>query len=338
MRLYELGEDELIERLVRRFQLGQQVQGIVVGVGDDAAVLDLKGSEGYLIITTDMLSERVDFLLDRVTPYQLGWKSVAVNISDIAAMGGIPTWTLISIGLRDTTPVSFVDDLYNGMTKCARKFNSFVIGGDTNSVRGDAVISVCQMGFVEPHHVAVRSGARVGDKILVTGWLGNSRAGLELLLKLGLDKAAQLHANLVESHLMPMPRVYEARAAVKTGKVHAMMDLSDGLGSDLRKLCKASKVGAKIYADRLPISDDLVKAAASLGEDAVRLATSGGEDFELLIVTGEADVDTVKSAVETETGTLVTEIGEMVSEGIELIHPNGSSELLRDGWEHFRVK
>jgi len=338
MRLCEIGEDELIERLVRRFQLDQQVQGIVVGVGDDAAVLDLKGSEDYLIITTDMLSERVDFLLDRVTPYQLGWKSVAVNISDIAAMGGIPTWTLISIGLRDTTPVSFVEDLYKGMTECALKFNSIIIGGDTNSVKGDAVISVCQMGFVEPPHIAVRSGAQVGDKILVTGWLGNSRAGLELLLKLGLDEATQLHGKLVESHLMPMPRVCEARAAVKTGKVHAMMDLSDGLGSDLRKLCKASKVGARIYADRIPISDDLVKAAANLGEDAVRLAASGGEDFELLIVTGEADVDTVKSVVERETGTLVTEMGEIIPEGIELVHPDGASEPLGDGWEHFRVK
>jgi thiamine-monophosphate kinase len=333
----DVGEEALIERLTARFQLDKLTQCVVVGVGDDAAVLELQDSRGDLIVlTTDMLSEQVDFLLDRITPYQLGWKSVAVNISDVAAMGGIPTWTLVSLGLKRTTEVGFVEELFSGIVDCASKFGSAVIGGDMNCVEDGDVLSIFQMGRVERQNLTLRSNAKVGDKILVTGWLGNSRAGLHVLVKLGLEEATRRYGVLVQSHLMPVPRVAEARAAVQTGCVHAMMDLSDGLGADLRKLCKASNVGARIYAERLPISSNLLAVAQDIGEDLTKLAVSGGEDFELLITAGVEEVDTIIRAVENETGTLVTEIGEIVPEGLEVVYPGGHSEPLQDGWEHFR--
>jgi len=334
MKLSEIGEEALIERLVREHHLPVSGKGLVVGVGDDAAVLSVEGRNELLIVTTDMLIEGVHFRLDWITPRELGWRAVAANISDIAAMGGVPTWTFVSIGLKPDTEVAFVDALYDGMTECARRFGSEVVGGDTNSARSETVISVTQMGRIEPDRVARRSGARIGDRILVTGHLGDSRGGLELLLKHG-PEARRISERLVSAHLTPTPRVSESRAAVGTGTVRAMMDLSDGLGADLPKLCKASGVGAVVYADKLPISDDLRRAAELLGMSAVELAASGGEDFELLMAVAPEEVERVIRAITEHTDTPVTEIGEFVSGPVEIAHPDGRSGPLSSGWEHF---
>lgn len=335
MRLSDIGEEALLERVFERFHLPKTGPGLVVGVGDDAAVLDL-GSDKLTIVTTDMMVEGPHFRLDLITPYHLGWKAVAVNISDIAAMGGLPTWTFASIGLKPDLDLEFVDSLYEGMTQCAEKFLSKIIGGDTNAVEANSVISVTQLGEVEKDHLALRSGAQIGDKILVTGWLGNSIAGLHLLLKLGLDRSASGGFGwLVDAHLMPMPRVWEARAAVETGGVHAMMDISDGLGRDLPKLCKASGVGACVYADKLPISADLRNAAEVLSADPVELASGGGEDFELLMAVAPEEVIKVIQAVK-GTGTSVTEIGEIAAGPVEIVRSDGRRSPLSGGWEHFK--
>lgn len=334
MNLSELGEEALLEHLFQRFHLPKSGPGLVVGVGDDAGVLDL-GSGKLTIVTTDMMVEGPHFRLDLITPYHLGWKSVAVNISDIAAMGGLPTWTFVSIGLKPDTDLEFVDALYEGMTECAERFFSKIVGGDMDSVKTDAVISVAQLGEVERECLALRSGARIGDKMLVTGRLGDSVGGLYLLLKLGLDEATRDFGPLVDAHLMPTPRVREARAAVETGAVHAMMDLSDGLGRDLPKLCAASGVGALVYADRLPVGDDLRKAAGILGMDSVGLAAGGGEDFELLMTAAPEDVAKIAQAVK-DTGTSVTEIGEIVEGPVEIAYSDGTRKPLEGGWEHFR--
>lgn len=338
MRLSELGEEALIEHLVSKHLLPSAAadrEGLVVGVGDDAAVLSIAGSGEHVIVTTDMLIEGVHFRLDWITPYELGWRSVAANISDIAAMGGTPTWTFVSIGLKPDTELSFVDELYRGMTECARLFGSEVVGGDTNSAQANSVISVTQMGRVEPDRVALRSTAQIGDRILVTGWLGDSVGGLELLLKHGPQKAREISETLVYSHMTPTPRVSEARAAVGTRGVRAMMDLSDGLGADLPKLCKASAAGAVVHADKLPISDELRRVAESLGMSAIELAASGGEDFELLMTVAPEDVEHVIRAMGEHTKTPVTEIGEIVSGPVEIAYRDGCRRPLAGGWEHF---
>lgn len=334
MKLSQLGEEALIDRIVAEHLLPTSGPGLIIGVGDDAAVLDT-GAADYAVVTTDMLIEGTHYRLDINTPYQLGWKSVAVNISDIGAMGGLPNWTFVSFAFRGDMDAEFVDDLYRGMTECARQFGSTVVGGDTNAVDTESAISVCQMGSVEPENLVRRNGACPGDRILVTGWLGNSRGGLELLLDHGLDEAARIYAWLVESHLMPVPRVPEARAVVQTGGVRAMMDLSDGLGADLPKLCKASGVGAIVYADRLPISEDLRGAASVVGKDAVDLAAGGGEDFELLMAVAPDAVGRVIEAVEEATGTRVTEIGEVTDGHSIEIERDGTRKPLKGGWEHF---
>ncbi len=336
MRLKDIGEEALIEHLAEKFRLPTSGNGIVVGIGDDAAVLDL-GGPMLTIITADMLAEGTHYRLDLITPYQLGWKSVASNISDVAAMGGLPSWTLVSVGLKPDTDIDFVDEMYRGIIECSERFENKVIGGDTISVERGSVIGICQMGKVEPDLVARRSGARPGDRILVTGWLGNSRGGLELLLKFGMEEAARLHGWLVSEHLMPVPRVHEARAAVKTNAVRAMMDVSDGLGADLPKLCKASGVGAVVYASKLPISSDLQSAAEILGKNTIDLVVSGGEDFELLMAVGKDDVEKVVSTIKENTGARVSEIGEFTEDKtVEIVMPDGSRRSLYGGWEHFR--
>lgn len=335
MRLSDLGEEALIERLVREHRLPVSGEGLIVGVGDDAAVLTCAGGEP-IIVTADMLIEGVHFRLDWITPRELGWRAVAANISDIAAMGGIPTWTFASIGLKPETDVSFVDDLYAGTTACARRFGSEVVGGDTNTARSETAISITQMGRIEPDRVTLRSTARAGDRILVTGHLGDSRGGLELLLKYGRDEARRIAESLVNAHLTPMPRVAESRAAVGTGKVRAMMDLSDGLGADLPKLCKASSIGAVVWAGKLPMSEELRRAAEMIGVPATDLGASGGEDFELLMAVAPEDVDDVTRAVVEQTGTRVTEIGEFVSGPVEIECTDGSRRTLSGGWEHFK--
>lgn len=334
MKLSRLGEEALIDRIVAEHLLPASGPGLIVGVGDDAAVLDT-GASTYSVVTTDMLVEGTHYRLDINTPYQLGWKSVAVNISDIGAMGGLPTWTFVSVAFRSDMDTEFVDDLYRGMTECARQFGSTVVGGDTNAVDTESVISVTQMGCVEPEHLVRRTGARPGDRILVTGWLGKSLAGLRLLLTYGLQEAAGRNPRVVEAHLMPVPRVPEARAAVQTAGVRAMMDLSDGLGADLPKLCKASGVGAVVHADRLPVSDNLREAAAYIGRDPVDLAAGGGEDFELLMAVSPDAVERVSKAVEEATGTRVTEIGEITDGRSVEIERAGTRKPLKGGWEHF---
>lgn len=334
MRLSEIGEEALIERLVKEHLLPESAPGLAVGVGDDAAVLDL-GDGMLTIVTTDMLVENTHFRLDLIVPHQLGWKSVAANMSDVAAMGGVPTWTFVSIGLKPDTEVSLVDELYLGVTECASTFGSKVVGGDTNAVEGNSVISVTQLGCVEPDRLALRSGAEIGDRVLVTGWLGNSRAGLELLLKYGLEEATRLSEYLVNTHLMPTPRVSEARAAVSTKAVRAMIDVSDGLAADLPKLCKAGDIGAVVYADKLPISDDLREVAEKLGANAVELAASGGEDFELLMTVAPENVELVSKSIENRCDLPVTEIGEIVEGAVEIAFPDGTRKPLRGGWEHF---
>jgi len=325
------GETALINLI--RDKYGAAPSGdLVLGIGDDAALIRM--GDRYLIVTTDLLIENTHFRMDINDAYMLGWKSVAVNISDIAAMGGGPTYAFISIGLPDID-VAIVDSIYAGMQDVSNAFGSVIAGGDTVGSECGIVINVTQLGIVEHDRAARRDGAKPGDAIIVTNTLGDSRAGLELLLKLGLDDARRGSAFLVERHLKPEPRVSEARAAVGTGKVHSMIDLSDGLASDLPKLCVASGVGARVHADKLPISKDLHIAAARLDTDPLELAASGGEDYELLLTCAPSDADAVIKAIQT-TGSTAAIIGEVVDDrAVYLVSSNGEIGPMPASWSHF---
>ncbi|MEN6371360.1 MAG: thiamine-phosphate kinase [Armatimonadota bacterium] len=334
MKISEFGGENAVIKLIEKLHGKMDDPRVVVGFGDDAALV-LTCGEMLQVITTDLLIEGTHFRQDIIDPYSLGWKSVAVNISDVAAMGGVPTWAFVSIAFPDIE-VEFIEELYKGMNDISRRFGSRIIGGDTNKADGNIVINVAQLGEVEESRAAKRNTARPGDRILVTGTIGDSLAGFRLLDKFGLAQASKDFPHVVERHLRPTPRVPEARAAVKERLVGAMMDLSDGLAIDLGKMCGASGVGARVFEEKLPVSDGLKPAASALGMSTASLASSGGEDYELLIAAAPENTEKLIQTVQTATGTRVTEIGEFTEESrITLVHPDGAESLLKAGWKHF---
>lgn len=334
MKISEFGGENAVIKMIEKLHGEVNDPRVVVGFGDDAALVRACG-EMLQIVTTDLLIEGTHFRRDIIDPYSLGWKSVAVNISDIAAMGGIPTWAFVSIAFPDIE-VEFIKRLYEGMNDVSGRFGSRIIGGDTNKIDGNIVINVAQLGEVEADRAAERNTARPGDKIFVTGTLGDSLAGFKLLDKLGLEQALKDFPQVVERHLRPTPRVYEARAAVGERLVRAMMDLSDGLAIDLGKMCESSGVGARIFAENLPVSNYLLSTAPAIGVSPAALASSGGEDYELLIAAAPENTKKLIQTVETATGTRVTEIGEFVEGNkVTLIQSDGSETSLKAGWKHF---
>ncbi|MFA6216925.1 MAG: thiamine-phosphate kinase [Candidatus Omnitrophota bacterium] len=247
MLIEQLGEFGLIERIKKTIRTDPSV---IKGIGDDCAVIDHNVRE-YLLLTADMLVEKVDFTL-RDKPYWIGHKALAVSLSDIAACGGLPRYALVSLGVPVKTRVRFIDEMYRGMRDLAKRFGVTIVGGDLS--RAPAItIDVSLAGFVEKNKLVLRSGAALGDQILVSGKLGGA-------LKSG-------------RHLKFIPRVKEARFLVENFKVSSMIDISDGLLQDLSHILKASNTGALIYERLLPRNNDAGTLAAAL---------SAGEDFELL--------------------------------------------------------
>lgn len=327
--LRDVGEFPLIERLLSR--LPASSVRVQVGPGDDAAVVEAPAPGWSLVATTDLLVEGVDFT-DAFPPRSIGWKAIAVNLSDLAAMGAKPRSVLVGLAAPASTEVAWAEALYDGIGAICREDAVDVIGGDVSSVSaGGVTIAVTALGEVKPEQSLRRSGARVGDAVCVTGTLGDASAGLERLLG---GAAAGAADPLVRRQLEPSPRVAAALALANEGIVHAMVDVSDGFIADLGHLLDASRLGARIETAKLPVSP----ALAALGHDALRHALVGGEDFELLFTVSPENVARARAACEAA-GTAFSEVGECTSpHGTMLVRADGT-ELpppSRGGWEHFR--
>ena len=336
MRVSQLGEFGLIARIAE--VVGQASDDVVVGIGDDAAVVRTRDNK-YLIATCDIQVEGVHFLRERITPYQLGRKAVAINVSDIASMGGLPKQLWVSLVLPQDTAVEYVDALYEGMMEETKHCGADIVGGNIARSPGGLVVDTFLLGEVEPECLLLRSGARVGDLVLVTGHVGDSAAGLALVL----DPAAscdEVHASRVlEAHLTPTPRLREGRAIARSGLATAMIDVSDGTLADLSHICERSRVGARVWADRLPLSDAARAVAEAVGKDPLEWALGGGEDYELLFTASPDKAEELAALVHRETGTPVTAIGEIVpaEEGIKVVRESGEVlSLERGGWNHFQ--
>ena len=254
-----------------------------VGIGDDCAVIPLSPETGGapasdLLVSTDMLVEGTHFLMEDISPRQLGWKSAAVNISDIAAMGGKPIATFLSLALPKTLPEQWMQEFMEGYNGISEKYGAALLGGDTTCSPDRICINVTVLGTCPRGKAKLRSAARPGDLVCVTGTLGDSAAGLRLIL--GGQKGAA--PRLMDRHYTPTPRVEEGLALSCLPGVHAMMDISDGVGSDLRHILDESGVGARIDTGKLPISKELQALCSEKGWDPKELALSGGEDYELL--------------------------------------------------------
>lgn len=275
------GEFELIGRISAAVH--NSIPDGVTGIGDDCAVIPQR--EGLdTLVTTDLLVEDRHFLLDDIGPFDLGWKSAAVNISDIAAMGGKPESAFLSIALPGRTDPGWVDAFIAGFMDLAGRHGVALLGGDTSASPDKLFINVTVLGSCPRGAAKKRSEACPGDLIYVTGTLGDSGAGLKLVLENSPDIRIQGTPEecLVRRHYRPEPRVEEGLVLAATPGVHAMMDISDGIASDIRHILDASKCGAVVDTRLLPLSESLELVAARHGWDAVGLAAGAGEDYELL--------------------------------------------------------
>ena len=325
----DLGEFPLIERLLAR--LPAPTARVVVAPGDDAAVTAAPAAGSVLVSTTDLLVEGVDFTA-AFPARSIGWKAIAVNLSDLAAMGATPRSVLVGLAAPATTELAWAESLYDGIAAICREHAVDVIGGDVSGVAtGGVTISVTALGDAPADRVVRRAGARAGDLLCVTGTLGDASAGLERLLG---GTATGTGDALARRQLEPAPRVAAGIALALAGVARAMIDVSDGFLADLGHLLDASRVGARIETAKIPLS----AALAALGAPALRHALAGGEDFELLFAIAPADLDRARAACEAG-GTVLTVVGTCTStSGTMLVRADGT-ELPpppRDGWDHFR--
>jgi thiamine-monophosphate kinase len=329
MKLSDLGEFGLIARIAEHCVA--RPEGVVKGIGDDCAVVRASGGR-LTLVTVDLLVERVHFLRGAITPEQLGAKALAVNLSDVAAMGGTPRDAFVSLAVPPDMTVEYLDAFYAGMKAMAARHAVNLLGGDTTGSKADLVINIALTGEVDEREVLYRGGARVGDAIYVTGPLGDSAGGLDAVLNARAEGSAAAR-ELVRRHHEPIPHVDAGRRIAASGHARAMIDVSDGLASDLGHLCDESRVGAEVEAARVPVSPELATHCAAHGMDATRLAISGGEDYVLLLA-----ADPAIEAALAGSGVALRRIGRIVDAGRrEIVHPDGSREpLVPTGWDHFR--
>lgn len=273
--LAELGEFGLIDRIRSRFPAPSGITGI----GDDCAVIPQRRGCDTLV-STDMLVEGTHFLREDISPYDLGWKSAAVNLSDIAAMGGRPTATFLSLALPASLEPGWIEAFMNGYADISGRFDTALLGGDTTASPDRICINVAVLGECPSGKARLRSSAMSNDLICVTGPLGDSAAGLKAILQ-GVERDADVQ-RLIERHYRPMPRVSEGLELASNLYVHAMMDISDGISSDLEHILEASDLFAEIDADAIPLSAVLKRVCKRYGWDPLALAAGGGEDYELL--------------------------------------------------------
>jgi thiamine-monophosphate kinase len=345
MKLSNIGEFGLIHAIQKlSFQRSPDT---MIGIGDDAAVLKIAPAT-LLLATTDMMIEGVHFDLAYTDFYSLGWKSAAINLSDIAAMGGKPRFCLTSLAIPAHIPVESVKDYYQGFTALVRAHKTILVGGDTCSSKDGLVISVTVLGEAKKRMAVPRTGAKQGDRIFVTGTLGDSGAGLELLksgvrcqgsgvrgkdLKSNIRKPHPDIAKLIRKHLRPVPRVEWGRQIALSGCASSMIDVSDGLSSDLFHLCEDSGVGAVLLSDALPISRSLLKSADQLRRPPLHYVLSGGEDYELLFTVPLARMKRLEALP-----IPVTEIG-MITTGNEMFLMDAAGRktaLQPTGYNHFK--
>lgn len=333
MNVSELGEFGLIELLAdivgkTKNPKDASWQRLLIGIGDDAAAWQTDGT--IQLATTDSLVQDTHFDPDIITWEELGWKAMAVNLSDIAAMGGVPNYALVSLALPGELEIDNASSLYRGMAQIANRFGVAIVGGNI-AAADKTIINVTILGSLESAPALTRSAAMPGDQVAVTGYLGLSAAGLRML-KQHLKFDVETHQLLREAHLTPMPRIDEGQILLHRG-VKAAIDISDGLIADLTHICRASKVSARIKQNELPIHPALKKNFKS---DYLQLALSGGEDYELLFAAGNQIMNRLKKVMPCP----VTVIGE-ITQGKpgQVIVTDADGRIVpwqKADWEHFK--
>jgi thiamine-monophosphate kinase len=319
--------------------------GLVQGIGDDAAVIETS-TQTWCHLTTDLLIEGVHFDLKSTSPESVGYRAAMANLSDIAAMGAVPRYLLISLAVPKAVKRSHIYELYRGLMKACSPYDVALIGGDTSASKTGLFLSITLLGTTSGHRALFRHGARVGDHIYVSGTLGDSLAGLKLLMNsttsspLGQRKTGFSRSHrqfLVRRHSYPTARVAEGRWLNERRLASAAIDLSDGLSGDLRHLCEESRVGAEVELDRIPISPACQAYARTIGASPIRLALAGGEDYELLFTASPRDCGTIERGTRTR-GYRMTRIGTIRPQqfGIQMTIDGRTQPMPVTSYEHFR--
>jgi thiamine-monophosphate kinase len=330
VKVKQLGEFGLIDRLEKMIAeagINKASPNLILGIGDDAAAWKCK--EQIQLATVDTMVEGVHFTRETITWPELGWKALAINLSDIAAMGGNPDYALVALALPEDTDAEDVTALYKGMIEIAKEFRVAIVGGNISGAP-QVSITITVLGSSPDNKILKRSTAKAGDSIAVTGYAGSAAAGREMLMK-GLKLKAAAMKYLREAFLRPAPRILEGRLLVKRG-ITAAIDTSDGLLADLRHICEASGVSAKVNIARVPVNQAV---KAHFGDKALGMALGGGEDYELLFTGSAAAINKVKK----ETKCPVTIIGEITGGKpgkIDLLDVEGNPvKTPKTGWTHF---
>ncbi|OGP74022.1 MAG: thiamine-phosphate kinase [Deltaproteobacteria bacterium RBG_16_49_23] len=329
-RLQDIGEFGLIAKIRNWMDVSRS--DLIRGIGDDAAVVE--SGKKALLITTDILIEDIHFERSWTDPFRLGKKALAVNLSDIAAMGGIPKYFLISIGLPKHLSFSFISLFYRGLKDAARRFGVDLIGGDTSLSR-KIIINICLIGEGKKGNLLFRNGAKIGDDLYVSGTLGDAALGLKVLQDKRLRKKPK---GLVERHLSPVPRIELGQALAGKRFASAMIDVSDGLLSDTLHIIEESKVGARIWEDRIPLSGPYRRWVSTYSKDPYRIALSGGEDYELLFTASPKRKAGILSLARS-LAIPITHVGEIIpeKERLHLIRKDGKEiSPRRFGFDHFK--
>jgi thiamine-monophosphate kinase len=330
MELREIGEFGLIDR-IRKWMTATD-PALLQGIGDDVAVIEMHGK--VLLATTDILIENIHFDRSWTDPFRLGKKALMVNLSDIAAMGGIPKYFLISLGLPKNLSLSFISSFYRGLKEGSKRFQVDLIGGDT-SLSQKIVINICLLGEGKKGDLLFRKGAKVGNDLFVSGTLGDAALGLKILQKkefMGRPKG------LIEKHLSPCPRIELGQAIARHRLATAMIDVSDGLLIDTTHLLEESGVGARIWEDRIPLSRSYRKWTPSFSKDPYQIALTGGEDYELLFTASPEERKKI-SGLARSLKIPVTWIGEILPQkkGFHIMRRDGKEySPARMGFEHFK--
>jgi thiamine-monophosphate kinase len=335
--LSDIGEFGLIDRIHELLgKEGLKTPGVTLGIGDDTA--SFRPREGYeMLVTCDSMVEGRHYLPEHITPLDVGRRAMALNVSDVGAMGGRPLYALVSLGLKSETLVADVEAIYRGFIAELNPFGASVIGGNVTKTEHAMFIDITLIGEVEKDKMVRRSGARAGDAILVTGYPGESAAGLHLLLNAQPLGDLSKHP-LVQAYNTPSHRAREGEAIGRSGYATAMIDTSDGFLGDLGHICEESRVGAALILEKLPMRKDLKEAAAQLGKDPFELALQESDDYELIITCAVENMDGICSALDAVSDVLVTEVGQIteVGDGIKLIMPDGAERRVTpSGWDHF---
>ena len=288
MTIQSWGEDRFIQYIADKFS---SIPGIS-GIGDDCAVIPTQNGEAWLV-TTDALVEGVHFIKEQIPPQSLGYKTIAVNVSDIVSMGGQPKYAFLVIALPKSTPIEWLKQFVEGIHQACKEFNIFLLGGDTCGSKRDLFLNVTLTGRAKEENIKFRHSAKAGDLLCTTGFLGNSAGGLYALEQpLSLSPAVEF---LIHSHFHPQPSIEEGIWLGSQKSVHAMMDISDGLDCDLRRMLNASHCGAIVELTQLPISPALKQVCQENLWNATELALTGGEDYCLLLTVASDDFERIKA-------------------------------------------